>query len=148
MIGTGSWDALAGAGAEWQLGGSADGASGKIIPLCLSLTGRYNGTGVEDYRIGSQIQAHLGSEYPLGRSLALLGQANFRIRAKDDPGSSGEDDEDTGGSWLYLSPGLRVTAGPLASVYGLVQIPVYQRVNGVQLVSEVNLFVGVTGGFH
>jgi hypothetical protein len=148
LIGTGSWDALAGAGAEWQLGGSADGASGKIIPLRLSLTGRYNGTGVEDYRIGSQIQAHLGSEYPLGRSLALLGQANFRIRAKDDPGSSGEDDEDTGGSWLYLSPGLRVTAGPLASVYGLVQIPVYQRVNGVQLVSEVNLFVGVTGGFH
>ena len=29
-------------------------------------------------------------------------------------------------------------------LYGLVQIPVYQRVNGIQLVSDTNLYVGVT----
>jgi hypothetical protein len=148
LIGSGSWDVLAGAGAEWQLGGSADGSTGRVIPVRLSVTGRYNGTGVEEYRIGSQMQAHLGSEFPIGSSLALLGQANFRLRAKDDTGTSGEDDEDTGGTWLFLSPGLRVATGPFASLYGLVQIPVYQRVNGVQLVSEGNLYVGVTGGFY
>jgi len=31
-------------------------------------------------------------------------------------------------------------------IYGLVQIPVYQRVNGIQLVSDANLYLGVTGG--
>jgi len=142
LIGSGSWDALAGVGLEKLFG------ENKVIPLRLSLTGRYNGRGVEDYQIGSQIQAHVGSEYPVTRSMALVGQANFRVRAKDDTGTSGEDAEDTGGSWLYLSPGLRVSTGPMASLYGLVQIPVYQRVNGVQLVSEANLYVGVTGGFR
>jgi hypothetical protein len=144
--GSGSWDLLAGGGAEWRLGGSSgeNGAGG--IPLRLSATGRLNGRGTEEYRIGSQVQLHLASEAPLGRVFALLGQANFRVRAKDDVGSSGLEEEDTGGSWLYLSPGLRVSTSTRASIYGLVQIPVYQRVNGIQLVSDVNLYFGVTGG--
>jgi len=144
--GSGSWDVLAGAGAEWRMGGSRgeDGAGG--IPLRLSVTGRLNGRGTEEYRIGSQVQAHVASELPVGKTFALLGQANFRVRAKDDVGASGLEEEDTGGSWLYLSPGLRVSTGTRASIYGLVQIPVYQRVNGIQLVSDVNLYCGVTGG--
>jgi hypothetical protein len=144
--GSGSWDFLAGAGVEWLLGGrpAEDGAGS--IPLRLSVTGRLNGRGTEEYRIGSQVQAHVASEVPVGRAFALLGQANFRIRGKDDVGASGLEEEDTGGSWLYLSPGLRVSTGTRASIYGLVQIPVYQRVNGIQLVSDVNLYFGVTGG--
>lgn len=146
QIGSGSWDVLGGVGAEWLLGGAGGAESEDGIPLRLSVTGRWNGRGTEDYRIGSQAQVHAASEVPIGRTLALLGQVNFRVRAKDDTGSSGEDDADTGGSWLYLSPGLRVSTGRLASIYGLVQIPVYQRVNGIQLVSEANLYFGVTGG--
>jgi hypothetical protein len=143
--GSGSWDFLAGAGAEWRLGGrpAEDGAGS--IPLRLSVTGRLNGRGTEEYRIGSQVQLHLASEVPVGRVFALLGQANFRIREKDDVGASGQEEDDTGGSWLYLSPGVRVSTGTRASIYGLVQVPVYQRVNGIQLVSDVNLYFGVTG---
>jgi hypothetical protein len=32
-------------------------------------------------------------------------------------------------------------------VYALVQIPVYQRVNGIQIVSDGNLYVGVSRAF-
>ena len=144
--GSGSWDFLAGAGGEWRLGGSSaeNGAGG--IPLRLSVTGRWNGRGTEEYRIGHQAQVHLASEFPIGNTFALLGQANFRVKGKDDVGATGLEEEDTGGSSLYLSPGLRVSTGSRSSIYGLVQIPVYQRVNGIQLVSDVNLYCGVTGG--
>lgn len=144
--GSGSWDFLAGAGAEWRLGARRAEDEAGSIPLRLSLTGRLNGRGTEEYRIGPQVQVHLASEVPVGRTFSLLGQANFRVKGKDDVGASGLEEEDTGGSWLYLSPGLRVSTGTRASIYGLVQIPVYQRVNGIQLVSDANLYFGVTGG--
>ena len=144
--GSGSWDFLAGAGGEWRLGARSGYEEAAGIPLRLSVTGRWNGRGTEEYRIGPQAQVHLASEYPIGGLFTLLGQANFRVKGKDDVGATGLEEEDTGGSSLYLSPGLRVSTGSQSSIYGLVQIPVYQRVNGIQLVSDVNLYLGVTGG--
>lgn len=139
--GTGSWDVMAGLGTEWLFGSSET-----VIPLRLSVTGRFNGYGTEDYRIGPEAQAHLASEYPIGTRFSLLGQANFRLRGKDDVAESGVEEQDTGGSVLYLSPGVRFAVSPGTSIYSLVQIPAYQRVNGIQVVSEANLYVGVTGG--
>lgn len=143
--GSGAWGALAGAGVEWQLGGNAE--ESRSIPLRLSVTGRYNGHGTDDYRIGPELQAHLGTEYPIVRSLALLAQANVRVRGEDDVAASGVNEADTGGAVMYLSPGVRAAVSRRASIYALVQLPVYQRVNGIQVVSDGNLYVGVTGGF-
>jgi hypothetical protein len=143
--GSGSWDVIAGAGVEWQLGAASEG--GRMVPLRLSVTGRYNGFGTEDYRVGPEVQAHLGTEYPLMRSLSLLAQANFRVRGQDDVASSGVNEADTGGTMVFLSPGLRAAVSRAASVYALVQIPVYQRVNGIQIVSDGNLYVGVSRAF-
>ena len=143
--GSGSWDVLAGMGVEWQMGGASE--QSHVIPLRLSVTGRYNGFGTDDYRVGPEVQAHVGTEYSLMRSFALLAQANFRVRGQDDVGSSGVNEADTGGTVLYLSPGVRAAVSPRASIYALVQLPVYQRVNGIQVVSDGNLYVGVSGGF-
>lgn len=143
--GSGSWDVLAGLGMEWQLGSATEGE--RMVPLRLSVTGRYNGFGTEDYRIGPEVQAHLGTEYPLMRSMSLLAQANLRIRGQDDVGSSGVNEEDTGGTMVFLSPGVRAAVSHAASVYALVQIPVYQRVNGIQIVSDGNLYVGLSRAF-
>ena len=141
--GSGSWDVLAGMGVEWQLTRSPE----RMVPLRLSVTGRYNGFGTDDYRIGPEMQAHLGTEYPVMRSLSLLAQANLRIRGQDDVGSSGVNEEDTGGTMVFLSPGVRAAVSKMASVYALVQIPVYQRVNGIQIVSDGNLYVGMSRAF-
>jgi len=143
--GSGSWDVLAGAGVEWRLGDMAEGS--RTVPLRLSVTGRYNGFGTEDYRIGPELQAHLGTEYPLMRSLSLLAQVNLRVRGQDDVGSSGVNEADTGGTMAFLSPGVRANVSRAGSIYALVQIPVYQRVNGIQIVSEGNLYVGVSRAF-
>ncbi len=145
--GSGSWDFLAGVGTEWLLGFPGSDDPDRTIPIRMSVTGRLNGRGTEEYRIGPEVQAHLTGEYPLGDRVAILGQANVRVRGKDDVGSSGEEEDDTGGTMVFLSPGLRLAVGPRASVYGLVQLPAYQRVNGIQIVSEMNLYLGVTGGF-
>ena len=141
--GTGSWDLLAGMGAEWRVG--APGGE-RTMPVRLNLTGRLNGKGTDDYRVGSEVQAHLGTEYPVAGPVAALLQTNLRVRAKDDVGTTEEEPEDTGGTSWFLSPGIRVAIAPQTSVYGLYQVPLYQRVNGIQLTAKANLYVGISRG--
>jgi len=142
--GTGSWDLLAGLGAEWRLTATGLHQERNWLTLRLSATGRLNGTGTDDYKVGPELQLHGGADYPVSHVLGLLGQINYRYRGEDEVGSSGVPEDDTGGSVLYLSPGLRVATGHQTSLYGLVQFPVYQNVNGIQIVSDVNFYFGVT----
>jgi hypothetical protein len=143
--GTGSWDFQAGLGAEWRLsGGSADRGG---IPVRLSVNGRWNGRGTERYQVGNEVAVHLATEIPATSWGSILLQTNFRVREKDDVGNYDAEAGNTGGTALFVTPGLRIGAGPMTSVTALVQLPVYQRVNGIQLVSEANLFVGVTRAF-
>jgi hypothetical protein len=143
--GTGSWDFLAGLGAEWRVAAPGGGEAGRMIPIRVSVSGRVNGKGTEDYRVGSELQAHLGAEYEVAGPLSLQLQGNLRVRAKDDVGLSVEDNPgNTGSTVVFLSPGLSVQALPATTIYGLLQVPVYQRVNGIQLVARSNLYVGIT----
>jgi hypothetical protein len=140
--GTGSWDFMAGAGAEWHLHVGAFHERGGV-PLRASVNGRWNGRGTDRYRVGSELTTHVAAEVPAFSWGTLLLQTNLRVHAKDDVGDSDAEAGNTGGTALYVSPGLRVGGGG-TYLYGLVQIPVYQRVNGIQLVSDTNLYVGVT----
>lgn len=146
--GTGSTDYIAGIG--WESGvvrsTMAHGPMGNAarIPLFASLTFRRNGTGAADYHFGNEWQASAGGAYPLRTSLELLLQANARRRLRDrdpdDPGAF------TGGTYAYVSPGLR-WSGRRGSVYALIQLPVYQDVNGIQLTSKRNWVTGVQKRF-
>ena len=49
-----------------------------------------------------------------------------------------------GGEYLYVSPGLTVTPTDRLAGYAYVQVPIMHRVNGIQLISEGNLLVGLT----
>jgi hypothetical protein len=149
--GTGSTDVLV--GATWQGGVLHDTAVGgpmgstTLIPLFASATYRLNGRGMHEYRRGNELQVSAGSEYPIAQSLHAIGQVNLRHSAKDDVGLTEENPALTGGTYVYLSPGLRLLTGAGTSLYGYVQIPVLQRVNGVQLVSRANYLVGVQRRF-
>jgi hypothetical protein len=118
-----------------------------LIPLFASVTYRRNGRGTHEYRRGDELQVSGGSEYPLAPSLHVIGQVNLRHTAKDDVGATIENPALTGGTYVYVSPGLRLLAGTNTSLYGYVQIPVVQRVNGVQLVSRANYLVGIQRRF-
>jgi len=141
--GTGSWDVLAGLGAEWTLHGPAFGGGGEM-PVRASVNGRWNGPGTENYQVGAELTAYLGTEVPVARAASLLFQTNLRVRAKDDVGDFDAEAGNTGGTAVYLSPGVKFNVGPHLSLYGLFQIPVYQRVNGIQIVSDSNLYFGVS----
>jgi hypothetical protein len=143
-IGTGSWDTFANVGSEWRF--HAPGKSSEAsMPLMLSLAGRYNGTGVENYQHGAEVQVHLSTEYPVVKHVAALFQTNYRVRAKDDVGDSNEENAgNTGGVAVYVTPGLRFDAVPGFSLYGMAQFPVYERVNGIQVVAETNIVAGIS----
>ncbi len=143
--GTGSWDLLAGAGIEWRVAAPGFIGGQRTMPLRASVSGRVNGKGTEDYRVGSELEANMGTELPVAGPLSLQLQGNFRVRAKDDVGQDVEDSPgNTGSTMAYVSPGLGLEIMPRTTVAGLVQVPVYQRVNGIQLVAKTNLFVGFT----
>lgn len=143
--GTGSWDLLAGAGVEWRVTAPGFAGGGRTMPLRASVSGRVNGKGTEDYRVGSELEANVGTELPVAGPLSLQLQGNFRVRAKDDVGQDVEDSPgNTGSAMAFVSPGLGFEIMPRTTITGLVQIPVYQRVNGIQLVAKTNLYVAFT----
>ena len=114
-----------------------------LIPFFVAINGRFNGRGTHDYRRGNEIQLNAGTEYPLTEAVHVLAQINSRFLAKDDVGKTDEDRDLTGGRTVYVSPGARVLIGERTSVYGFVQLPVYQHVNGLQLTSRVNYLAGI-----
>lgn len=105
---------------------------------------RLNRSGKEAYRFGSEWLVHMGGHYPLFRKVELLGQMVSRRAGRDEPGETGELTDATGGSWVYLSPGLQVDLISGLSLYSYIQLPLYQKVNGVQLTADRNLLFGLS----
>jgi len=99
----------------------------------------------QDYRPGRKFMADTGVRYLVGEKTSLMLQANALLRARDS-GAQAEP-EDTGGKALYLSPGAGYGVTERLQVYGFVQLPVYQYVNGVQLTARRAFSVGVTSRF-
>jgi hypothetical protein len=85
----------------------------------------------DDFRPGNQYLLDLGLSYPLTSAWSGLVQLNAQIKERDRGGEA--EAEDSGGSFLWLSPGLSYALARSARLYGFVQLPLYQRVNGVQL---------------
>jgi hypothetical protein len=148
-LGSGSYDGLLGVHAtRFASVPMLTGISG-TLPIYASAMVTLTGRGTEDYRIGTMMDAAAGATYPLADRVQLLTQLNFRTHARDDaPGdvSSAHTQhvENTGGTALYLTPGLRLKTGSTVSFSGYVQIPLYQRVNGIQLVAPYHLWFGAT----
>ncbi len=99
----------------------------------------------EDYRPGRRISADLGLRYDANEALGLLLQLNALVRSRD-AGANAEP-EDSGGRSLFLSPGLSYGFTKDVRLYGFVQLPLYQYVNGVQLIANRTVIVGLSSRF-
>jgi hypothetical protein len=86
-----------------------------------------------------------GTRYAWGDRLGLLLQANLLTKARDQ-GSEAEP-ADSGGEFLFVSPGMSYAFSRQVQAYGFLQLPVYQNVNGVQLVARHAIAVGVNTRF-
>lgn len=143
--GTGSTDGIVGLAYEMGFIRGDEGHA-TMIPLFLSATFRANGTGSGGYRAGNELQLNAGTAWPIAPRIELLAQANARHRNHDVLGGDEHHlagaDAFTGGTAIYASPGVRVSFGQTA-VYALVQVPIYQDVNGLQLTARQNYVAGV-----
>ncbi len=97
------------------------------------------------FRPGAMYSADVGMAYPLASDWSALVQLNGSIKDRD-RGPEAEP-EDSGGSFVWLSPGVSYAAGHATQLYGFVQLPVYQRVNGVQLTAHWTASVGFSVRF-
>ena len=98
-----------------------------------------------DYRPGNRYLLDAGLRYGVGDSLGLLLQLNGLVRSRDS-GAQGENG-DSGGTYLFVSPGISYSLARAVQVYGFVQLPVYRYVNGVQLTADYAVSLGVSTRF-
>jgi hypothetical protein len=117
------------------------------MPVFFSSTYQWNGKGTDDYRLGNTWLANVGTAYPVLPRLGFLLQGNLRVARRDDRGSTFEEIRKTGGTFVYISPGVQLALAENLWSYLLVQVPVYQRVNGIQLTSDANIVAGASYRF-
>jgi hypothetical protein len=99
----------------------------------------------EDYRPGRRVTLDVGYRYEATDAIGLMIQLNALYRGKDS-GLQAEP-EDTGGRFIYLSPGISYAVTKATQLYAFVQKPLYQHVNGVQLTADWSAVVGVSARF-
>jgi hypothetical protein len=147
--GSGSTDAILGAQYVNNLF-SAPMTNGEYsaIPLRLSATIQMAGQGTHNWRFGNSLVTSAGTMYQFARQAALLLQINLRYQGKADPGETDEPRENTGGTWILASPGLRILLNDTFSAYSYVQFPVYQNVNGIQQTAKVYLHFGLSANVN
>src|SRR5712691_2542527 len=151
--GSGTTDGII--GLSWQSGfNRPTGLSGPlghfaVIPFFASATYQARTGDVDGYRLGNELQVSSGTAYPISDSVVALLQLNGRVREKDRivSGPPSEDTDFTGGKYIYASPGIRFDIRGV-SVYAIVQLPLYQRVNELQLTSRANVMVGLQHRFR
>jgi hypothetical protein len=130
--GTGSLDFVAG----------ADFSRKKVLGLDWTLSASYqaNTTNDLDYRFGNDAIASVGVSRALFRGLSgtlqVKGWRKGRSTFLGDPVPA------TGGTLVYVTPGVRVAAPADMSAYAFVQVPAYRFVNEAQLTPRVALLVG------
>jgi hypothetical protein len=135
--GTGTVDAVLGAAARRAVG-LVDAAVGQ-----LSWTQSLNSR--EDFKPGYHLQASVGWSHAFTHDLGSVLQLNFHRRGHD-RGAEAEP-ENSGATTVDVSPGLTLATGSASTVYAYLQLPVYRRVTGIQLVASHALAIGWTSDF-
>jgi hypothetical protein len=117
------------------------------LPLKAGCSVRYPGHGTSDYRFGKLTTVYIGTSWKMVRNASILLQINGKFQDKADPGLTDEPAENTGGTWIYASPGLALSLAEGIDATAFVQLPLYQNVNGIQQTSPLNLFFNLAWRF-
>lgn len=133
QTGTGALDATLGAYHFGRLGGSFD--------YLVQALGEVPLTTRSDFTPGAAATLSAGINYTGWRGITPQLQLNLRLAAKDRGLYS--DRDNSGGEQLYAAPGVSVQVSGHVSAFGIVQLPLYQRVNGYQLTPRYTLSFGL-----
>ncbi len=99
----------------------------------------------DHYKPGTKFGLDAGLSYQATPDLNLLMQLNLQHKAKDS-GANAEP-ADSGGRSVNLSPGFSYRVATGTQVYGFIQKPIYQYVNGAQLTADWSVAFGLSSQF-
>jgi len=99
----------------------------------------------DDYKPGNAINVNGGFRYMSLDKVVPQLQINARVSAKDSGANASPDD--SGGKTVFLSPGVTFAATEKINVYGFLQLPIYQNLNGYQLAPKYAVSVGAYFSF-
>ncbi len=103
-----------------------------------------------DYRPGNQANVDAGTRYTFSSRLSGLLQLNAQWNATDSGANAALTAAGTpssGGRSLWLTPGLMYAVTVKTNLYALLQLPLYQYVNGEQLTASKALTAGINYRF-
>jgi hypothetical protein len=95
----------------------------------------------EDFRPGTGLNVTVGARYVTFERVTPQVQVNMRTERRET--GLNADVENSGATLVYFSPGVTVKVTPRSSAYAYLQLPIYQRVNGLQIESRYSVSVGV-----
>ena len=120
-----------------------------LIPNQLSLfasaSHRFTTENSLDYEFGDSTFIDGGASYRVNEKISFILQLNTRISRRDE--FLGMDVPNTGVTFINITPGFVVAASENISLYTHVQVPIYQRVNEVNLVPNFGILAGLSYGF-
>lgn len=99
----------------------------------------------EDFRPGTGINVNLGVRYMANEAVIPHLQINARSEGRES--GLNADVDNSGATLIYLSPGVTFSVGNDMSVYAFIQLPIYQRVNGLQIEPRNSASIGVHYAF-
>lgn len=99
----------------------------------------------DDYRPGNRLFFDIGYNRLLTTKLGAHIQLNVAFK-RPEQGTNAEP-EVSGGTYVYLAPGLSYDISHAFQVYGFIQLPLYQYVNGVQLTANWAAMAGLSWRF-
>ena len=133
--GTGTTDALLGAYYYRKLEGDA-------TTLFTQLMVQAPFSERDGYAPGQQVMLDVGLRYAITLKTSTLMQLNVHWKNRD-KGVESEPDE-SGGTFVNISPGISHLFTPRLQLYGFVQLPLYRYVNGTQLTADWSAVLGMS----
>jgi hypothetical protein len=95
----------------------------------------------DGYKPGAFVQASGALNYTHWRNITPQLQMTFRHTWRDEGPDS--DRPNSGGTQINVAPGLSAKLGTKLVGFGYVELPIYNRVNGYQLVPKAKLSIGL-----
>ena len=117
------------------------GALSSELGYFAQATGQVSMTSRDGYKPGAFAQASVALNYTHWRNFTPQLQLSFRKTWRDSGPSS--DRPNSGGEQVNLAPGISAKLGTKLVGFGFVELPLYTRVNGFQLVPKAKLSLGL-----
>lgn len=124
-----------------ELGAYHLGSVSPELGYFVQVTGQAALNGRDGYKPGSFVQASAALNYTHWRNVTPQLQLSFRATARDR--GSNSDRPNSGGEQLNISPGVSAKLNSKLVGFTFVELPLYNRVNGYQLVPKAKFSAGI-----